>query len=118
MGNLQKGGRSLPRLRKQAPSSKRWAIVQGLDASRSKCPETSAPQPDSSSWGGVFAPESAGRQQGGRSGALREEGVIYDSSGVPVTYLPQQGALPREKEEKDIFIWGSVQWPPHPGVCD
>lgn len=40
---LEKGGGSLPGLQKQAPSSKRWAAVQGLDASRRKCLETSAP---------------------------------------------------------------------------
>lgn len=31
----------------------------------------------------------------------RERGVvIYESSGISVTYLPQQGALPRKKKKK------------------
>ena len=51
---------------------------------------------------GTFPPGIGRRGQGEGSGAQREGGVIYESSGLPVTYPPQQGALPGEKEEKDI----------------
>lgn len=66
-------------------------------------PGNFCPQPDSNLWGGTFAPGIGRRGQGEGNGAQREGGVIYERSGLPVTYPPQQGALPGEKEEKDII---------------
>ena len=71
-------------------------------------PGNFCPQPDSNLWGGTFAPGIGRRGQGEGSGAQREGGVIYESSGLPVTYPPQQGALPGEKRRKGHYLF-SIQ---------
>lgn len=38
-------------------------------------------------------------------GEGREKAVGTEGRGNPVTYLPQQVALSKEKKKKDIFIW-------------
>lgn len=91
---LRKGLREQARSPKTG-SSKEWAVVQGLDASRRKCPETSAPGQAL-----TFGEEHLSQESEGEG---RKKGVGHRGEEVELTFLSRELCPERKKKRTHSF---------------